>query len=82
MSLVRPVGRTCLAAAAMGVALAFARGPLADFAAAHGWGGVVSNLAQLIGLMALGAVVYFAIVALFMLYFKRLPRTVEGKELK
>jgi len=61
-ALVRPVGRTCLASAAMGAALVFARGPLADFAAAHGWCGVASSIGQLAALVALGAVVYLAAV--------------------
>ena len=61
-SLARPVGRTCLAAAAMGAALACVRGPLADFASAQGWSGVFSNVAQLAALIALGSAVYFATV--------------------
>ena len=59
--LVRPVGRTCLAAVAMGVAIVFARGPLAGFAASRGWEGVVANVAQLAVLIGLGGAVYFGI---------------------
>ena len=68
-SLVRPVGRTCLASSAMGAALAFARGPLKDLAAAQGWCGVFSNVAQLAVLIALGAFIYF--LAIFIARFSR-----------
>ena len=46
---------------AMGAAIVFARGPLAGFAAARGWEGVVANVAQLAVLIGLGGAVYFGI---------------------
>ena len=71
-SLVRPVGRTCLASAAMGVAIAFTRAPLAGFATARGWEGVFSNITQLAVLIALGGLVYFGVMfaARFILRYK------------
>ena len=60
-ALVRPVGRTCLASAAMGAAIVAARAPLAGLAAARGWEGAFSNVAQLAVLIALGGGVYFGI---------------------
>ena len=71
-SLARPVGITCLASAAMGVALAFARSPLADFASARGWGGALSNISQLGVLIALGGTVYFGIFYIVYAFRERL----------
>ncbi len=65
LSLVRPVGTTCLASAAMGAALIFARAPLADFTAGRGLGAPWSSIVQLAALLALGGAVYVsAILAL------------------
>ena len=65
LALVRPVGATCLASAAMGAALIFARAPLADFTAGRGLGAPWSSIVQLAALIALGGAVYVsAILAL------------------
>ena len=62
LALIRPVGKTCLASAAMGAALVFARSPLADFTARRGWGAPLSSIAQLAALIALGGAVYFSAI--------------------
>ena len=65
LALVRPVGATCLASAAMGAALIFARAPLADFTAGRGLGAPWLSIVQLAALIALGGAVYVsAILAL------------------
>ena len=60
-TLVRPVGRTLAASAAMGTALWAARAALA----ARGWTGAWANVAQLGALVALGVAVYFGAHFLF-----------------
>jgi len=58
-SLVRPVGRTCIASVAMGAALLAAKAGWMSLASAKGWSGTVVNVASLAGMIALGAVVFF-----------------------
>ena len=60
-TLVRPVGLTCIAAAAMGAMLAVARGLLAEFAAIRGWNAPWSGILQLAMLVVLGAGAYFGV---------------------
>ena len=61
MSLVRPVGRTLVASAAMGAALWAAR----FWFGTRNWTGVWANVTQLGALVALGSVVYFGTHFLF-----------------
>ena len=60
-TLVRPVGRTLVASAAMGAALWAAR----SWFATRSWTGVWANVTQLGALVALGTVVYFGTHFLF-----------------
>ncbi len=64
-ALVRPVGRTCVAAAVMGVALLFARRGVAALLAWGGWQGVGANVAALAVLVCVGAAAYFGGVFAF-----------------
>ena len=61
VTLVRPVGRTLVASAAMGAALWFVRAGLV----ARGWTGTWANVTQLAALVTLGAFVYFGTHFLF-----------------
>ncbi|MGN0853454.1 MAG: murein biosynthesis integral membrane protein MurJ [Kiritimatiellia bacterium] len=60
--LVGPVGKTCLAAGLMGIALEVARQGLVRVAAQRGWMGPGVQSALLIVLVGVGGIVYFAAV--------------------
>ena len=59
-ALLRPVGRTLAASAAMGWAVVAARSKLIALTSARGWDGAAANVARLAVLVALGGAAYFA----------------------
>ncbi len=58
-ALVKPVAKTCAASLLMGAALVAARAAWIAAASSRGWSGAVANVASLMAMILMGAVVFF-----------------------